>query len=459
MDMSLYDMMKNRKRPMPEIRVKRYMYQLLKGLDHLHHHGLFHRDIKPENILIKNEVIKIADLGSIRGAYSRPPYTEYISTRWYRSPECLLTTGFYGPKMDVWACGCVFFELLTTKPLFPGTNEVDQISKIHDILGTPHTRLLAKFHRHKSRNCEYFFQSKTGTGLSCLVPNLSEHGRDILKQMLTYDPEHRSNVRRLLEHRYFNDLRDQEMLTIKKSNIVTSNITKEWRNPLLLSHIMSGEKKKKSKLLKKRFSPQKSGKETMSTSTQSLTTNGNFMTGSTKTLPLLHHANGDRPLHQGKTLDCFNGGKVEKRMFNSEEQITPKRTWCQNSSYGKVINEQKIETRPMKRKTSPQLPKVLLQAQQNQLGLSSMPNCDAQPKEGSNFGNVTLPNMDLRRSEFSGLRKLHHSGPLASYRNTNHLSLLSTIPERIQKKALDVRLSPADSSSAEGVVKKPRGNH
>lgn len=57
--------------------------------------------------------MKLADLGSIRGIYSRPPYTEYISTRWYRSPECLLTVGYYGPKMDVWAAGCVFYEMLT----------------------------------------------------------------------------------------------------------------------------------------------------------------------------------------------------------------------------------------------------------------------------------------------------------------------------------------------------------
>lgn len=131
------------------------------------------------------------------------------------------------------------------------------------------------------------------------------------------------------------------MLNIKKSNTVVSNITKEWRNPLLLSHIMSGDKKKKSKLLRKRFSPQKSGKETLSSSTQSLTTKSNFLAGSTKTLPLLHQANGERQL-PGKTLDRFNSGKVEKRIFNSEEHIISKRSWCANSSYGKVINEPKV---------------------------------------------------------------------------------------------------------------------
>jgi hypothetical protein len=44
-------------------------------------------------------LLKLADLGSCRGIHSRKPYTEYISTRWYRAPECLLTDGYYGPEM------------------------------------------------------------------------------------------------------------------------------------------------------------------------------------------------------------------------------------------------------------------------------------------------------------------------------------------------------------------------
>ena len=110
---------------LPEQRVKHYMYQLLKAIEHMHRNGIFHRDIKPENILLMGDTVKLADLGSCRGLYSKPPFTEYISTRWYRAPECLLTDGYYGYKMDIWGAGCVFFEILSLFPLFPGNNELD----------------------------------------------------------------------------------------------------------------------------------------------------------------------------------------------------------------------------------------------------------------------------------------------------------------------------------------------
>ncbi len=80
------------------------------------------RDIKPENILIIDECLKLADFGSCRGIYSKQPYTEYISTRWYRAPECLLTDGYYTHKMDMWGVGCVFFEVR----LMSSCNSVDQ---------------------------------------------------------------------------------------------------------------------------------------------------------------------------------------------------------------------------------------------------------------------------------------------------------------------------------------------
>lgn len=98
------------------------MYGLLKALAFVHRKGIFHRDIKPENVLISGNEIKLADFGSCKGVYSKHPYTEYISTRWYRAPECLMTDGYYNHKMDIWGYGCVLFEMVSRYPLFNGKN-------------------------------------------------------------------------------------------------------------------------------------------------------------------------------------------------------------------------------------------------------------------------------------------------------------------------------------------------
>ncbi|CAG9861236.1 unnamed protein product [Phyllotreta striolata] len=232
MDMSMYDYLKTKRRGLPENKVKCYLYQILRGLAHLHDHGLFHRDVKPENILIKfpsilyaplsqstsDEIIKLADLGSVRGIFSSPPYTEYISTRWYRSPECLLTVGNYGPKMDIWAAGCVFYEMLTLRPLFPGNNEIDQLCKIHHVLGSPNINYLVRL-KSRSRHCICFPKIK-GTGTSGLLPCISRNGRTVLDLMIEYDWEKRTNVKRLVKHQYFDDIRgalDAGLKTIDKS--------------------------------------------------------------------------------------------------------------------------------------------------------------------------------------------------------------------------------------------------
>lgn len=87
MEMNLYEMIKGRRTYLPERLIKSVMWQLLKATDHMHRNGIFHRDIKPENVLIRDERVKLCDFGSCRGIRSKQPFTEYISTRWYRAPE------------------------------------------------------------------------------------------------------------------------------------------------------------------------------------------------------------------------------------------------------------------------------------------------------------------------------------------------------------------------------------
>uniref|UniRef100_A0A3Q2PCR2 MOK protein kinase n=1 Tax=Fundulus heteroclitus TaxID=8078 RepID=A0A3Q2PCR2_FUNHE len=208
MEMNIYELIQGRQTPLPDHTVKSYMYQLCKSLDHMHSSGIFHRDVKPENILIKQNVLKLGDFGSCRSVYSRPPHTEYISTRWYRAPECLLTDGYYGLKMDVWSAGCVFFEIMSLNPLFPGTNELDQVTKIHNVLGSPEQSLLQKFKR--SRAMHFNFPPKKGSGISRLLPSCPAPALSLLYQMLAYDPDERIAAGTALRHTYFRETRMAE---------------------------------------------------------------------------------------------------------------------------------------------------------------------------------------------------------------------------------------------------------
>ncbi|KAH3757237.1 long flagella protein [Pelomyxa schiedti] len=208
MEMNLYELIKGRKTYLPERKVKILMWQLLKALSHMHQKGIFHRDIKPENAVIKDERLKLIDFGSCRGINSKQPFTEYISTRWYRAPECLLTDGFYNYKMDIWGVACVWFEVLSLFPLFPGVDELDQIQKIHSIIGTPSREVLAKM-RRLGTHMNFNFLHTEGTGIARLLPNATPECLDLLTKMLIYNPEDRISAQNALLHPYFHDLRER----------------------------------------------------------------------------------------------------------------------------------------------------------------------------------------------------------------------------------------------------------
>ncbi|NP_001410697.1 cyclin-dependent kinase-like 1 isoform 5 [Homo sapiens] len=124
-------------RGVPEHLVKSITWQTLQAVNFCHKHNCIHRDVKPENILItKHSVIKLCDFGFAR-LLTGPSdyYTDYVATRWYRSPELLVGDTQYGPPVDVWAIGCVFAELLSGVPLWPGKSDVDQLYLIRKTLG------------------------------------------------------------------------------------------------------------------------------------------------------------------------------------------------------------------------------------------------------------------------------------------------------------------------------------
>uniref|UniRef100_A0A7S0CSC8 Protein kinase domain-containing protein n=1 Tax=Micromonas pusilla TaxID=38833 RepID=A0A7S0CSC8_MICPS len=229
MDMNIYELIRGRRHYVAEDRIKTYVYQLVKSMDHMHRNGIFHRDIKPENILIMDDCLKLADFGSCRGIYSKQPYTEYISTRWYRAPECLLTDGYYNYKMDMWGVGCVFFEMVSLFPLFPGANELDQIQKIHNVVGTPKPELLAKM-KQRSQHMDFNFAPKSGSGIEKLIPHCAPECVDLITKLLAYDPDDRLSARQALRHPYFREIREAEKrrhALLHPKNALASDVSAE----------------------------------------------------------------------------------------------------------------------------------------------------------------------------------------------------------------------------------------
>lgn len=136
MERNVYEMLLE-ENPLPEYKIRNILYQIMQALAYMHRHGYFHRDLKPENFLEMNGTVKLADFGLVREIRAKPPFTEYVSTRWYRSPEVLLHSRNYNSPMDMFAMGAIMAELYLGIPLFPGANERDQIMKIFSIMGTP----------------------------------------------------------------------------------------------------------------------------------------------------------------------------------------------------------------------------------------------------------------------------------------------------------------------------------
>lgn len=114
-----------------------FLYQILRGLKFIHSANVIHRDLKPSNLLLNaNCDLKICDFGLARPTAENEFMTEYVVTRWYRAPELLLNSSDYTAAIDVWSVGCIYMELMTRKPLFPGKDHVHQMRLLIEVRKT-----------------------------------------------------------------------------------------------------------------------------------------------------------------------------------------------------------------------------------------------------------------------------------------------------------------------------------
>lgn len=189
--------------------VRSIMSQTLLGLSAIHKGGFMHRDLKPENLLTKGDIVKIADFGLAKEIRSRPPFTEYVSTRWYRAPEIILRSTHYNSPIDIWACGVIFAELYLNRPLFPGASDPDQLFKICSILGPPNPNDWDEGYQ-LARRLNIRFPPMAPTPLRQIIPNAPAVAIDLIEQMLRFNPSDRPTSATCLQHPFFTGVNPQE---------------------------------------------------------------------------------------------------------------------------------------------------------------------------------------------------------------------------------------------------------
>ncbi|XP_009995807.1 PREDICTED: cyclin-dependent kinase 18 isoform X1 [Chaetura pelagica] len=200
--------------------VKIFMFQLLRGLAYCHGRKILHRDLKPQNLLINERgELKLADFGLAR-AKSVPTktYSNEVVTLWYRPPDVLLGSTEYSTPIDMWGVGCIHYEMVTGRPMFPGSTVKEELHLIFRLLGTPTEDTWPGI----TSNAEfkaYNFMQYRAQPLINHAPRLDSEGIDLLMNLLLFEAKGRISAEAALRHPYFKSLGERVHLLPDNASI------------------------------------------------------------------------------------------------------------------------------------------------------------------------------------------------------------------------------------------------
>ncbi|PAA70153.1 hypothetical protein BOX15_Mlig000972g1, partial [Macrostomum lignano] len=237
--------------------VRLYLYQLLRGLEYCHRRRYLHRDLKPQNILLNQRgELKLADFGLAR-ANSVPSktYSNEVCTLWYRPADVLLGNTEYSTHIDLWGVGAIFFEMITGRPMFPGSTVEEQLQLIFRTLGSPTEESWPGSESNQQLQA-YNFPHWLGMDLKSVAPRLSPTGQDLMRQLLQYQANRRISAEKAKLHPYFmqfmpailNDLPDTSSIFEIPGVCLYTNPVPHCRAPAGCSGAVLPDKRRQSML-------------------------------------------------------------------------------------------------------------------------------------------------------------------------------------------------------------------
>ncbi|KAE8389166.1 mitogen-activated protein kinase mpkC [Aspergillus alliaceus] len=202
-------------RPLDNKFAQYFMYQIMRGLKYIHSAGVIHRDLKPSNLLVnENCDLKICDFGLAR--VQEPHMTGYVSTRYYRAPEIMLTWQRYDNMVDIWSAGCILAEMLRGKPLFPGKDHINQFYLITEILGHPPPEVVQKVTSGNTQRVVNSLPRREPRPLKEVFEGYDSDAISLLEQLLLFDSDKRLTAENALKHSYlaaYHDPDDEPVAT------------------------------------------------------------------------------------------------------------------------------------------------------------------------------------------------------------------------------------------------------